>query len=46
MYNQLLKERAYKLSDIEAYDITKELLEYIIKKYDMYNILIFMERYI
>ena len=46
IYNQLLKERAYKLADVSAYDITKELLEYIIEKYDKYNVLIFMETYI
>lgn len=46
VYAQFVKQRAYKLSDIEAYDITKELLEYVIEKYDKYNILIFMETYI
>ncbi len=46
VYNQLLKQRAYKSADVSAYDITKELLEYIIEKYEKYNILIFMEQYI
>jgi hypothetical protein len=46
VYEQFVKQRAYKLSDIEAYDITKELLEYIIEKYEKYNILVFMETYI
>lgn len=46
VYNQLLKERAYKLSDISAYDTTKELLEYVIEKYDKYKILIFMENFL
>lgn len=43
LYCDLLKKRAYKLSDIEAYDTTKEILEYILEKYDKYNILIFYE---
>ncbi len=46
VYNDLLKKRAYKLSDIEAYDITKEILEYIIEKYEKYNVLIFYEQFI
>ncbi len=46
VYNDLIKKRAYKLSDIEAYDITKEILEYIIEKYEKYNVLIFYETFI
>ncbi len=46
VYQDLLKKRAYKLSDIEAYDITKEILEYILEKYDKYHVLIFYEQFV
>lgn len=46
VYNDLIKKRAYKSFDIEAYDITKDILEYIIEKYDNYNVILYMEYFI
>ncbi len=46
VYQYLLKQRANRLSDIEAYDTTKEILEYILQKYNTYNVLIFYETFI